>query len=1166
MNNSKGLTGSTKAPSEKIKKRANLNYQNKDSPMGRRILVLLLSTIVVALPQAVSALGLGEITLKSALNQPLEADIQLLEVRDLTEVEILVGLASADDFERVGVDRPYFLTNLRFAVVLDAPGGPVIRLTSNKPVREPFVNFVLQAQWPSGKLLREYTLLMDLPVFSAQKAQPVTAAQTQPSRPTQQQVASQPPVATPKKSQGYNPRSSFDEAPVRPTVTQQARPQTSYQAPVQRPSQPRYDEDAYGPVQANETLWKIAQQVRPDRSVSIQQTMLAIQRLNPEAFINNNINLLRKGQILRVPDRTQIIEYNKREAIQEVAVQNNQWSGDPNGGFGPTSRAQLEGSRSIASSNDTVSAVEGRVKLTSPEDVTGSEAGRGAGAGASSLDALENELAITLEQLDKSERENSDLKSHVEALEEQISTQERMLEIRSEELRAMELAAEKNREQRERALAEADIEPVDDTTGGEEFDGALGIDDSVVGDGIAMSDQEIIDGALVAGDIDDEGLGEAAIVESTPEPTVVPTAEPTVDTKKVISAPTPAKKSIIEHLLDNLVFIAGGLAALILAAYFFLRYRNASEEFETEDDFLAQPYEDFKSEEPLVEPPEEELALDVDVVPEEEEQEQEQEYYQEEPEVDEAAPIGGAQTEDVVAEADIYIAYGKYDQAEEMLLTALENEPENAGVRVKLLEVYATQQDVERFDPQFARLLVTEDAIAKQRGHQLREGIAGAQPFDESLYDVSRDATSYRDADEGLDSDVNDDFDELSLDLDDGDDLSLESSDDSESLDFELDLDEQTIETRESEEEDPLDFELDLDTEAFDTELESADSSAADLDLELGLPADEPDASLGLKLDIEEAVEGEDIDVEDFDLDFDLDAEEDITADDMDKTGVFDTSDLDSLTIEEEKASESDTEEFDLSDLESLPGEEEELTFESTSDQSEGHLSLEPESVNDSEFDLEAELESLGGAQEALGDDLADESDASNDNLDLDDSLDLSALDKELDALTSGLSVEGADIDNLESVLDEHVPSKHEDDLDLEDGLETPTVMVEPVTDFDDFEEELQADLNEEELDEIEIDTPEAATQSGEDRLFDQAVAGVPESDLEFDIPSIDPEADDDDLGFLSDSDETATKLDLARAYIDMGDAEGAKDILGEIIKEGNTQQKQEAESLLARV
>ena len=181
--------------------------------------------------------------------------------------------------------------------------------------------------------------------------------------------------------------------------------------------------------------------------------------------------------------------------------------------------------------------------------------------------------------------------------------------------------------------------------------------------------------------------------------------------------------------------------------------------------------------------------------------------------------------------------------------------------------------------------------------------------------------------------------------------------------------------------------------------------------------------------------------------------------------------------------------------------------------------------------------------------------------------MDLSALDEELDALTSDLGVQEADIENLEVG----------GELAGEDQLSQLTVMDEPVTDFGDLDleagleateaEPLANDLDVQEHATLEDVQPETtSTEAGEEQLFDQAIADVPESDLEFNIPEVDPDADDDDLGFLSDSDETATKLDLARAYIDMGDAEGAKDILQEIIKEGNDQQKQEAENLMSRV
>jgi len=1114
--------------------------------MGRRLLVLLLSTIVAALPQAVYALGLGEITLKSALNQPLKAEIKLLQVRDLNETEILVGLASAEEFERVGVDRPYFLTNLDFTVELNTANGPVIVVTSKKPVREPYLNFVLQAQWPSGKLLREYTLLMDLPVFSDQQAPPVTAVQTEPS--TQQTSQAQP--QTPSRKPGYNPRSSYDEAPARPSVTQQQAPRSVSSQRQTESVQYQPSAESYGPVQANETLWQIAQQVRPDRSVSIQQTMLAIQRLNPDAFINNNINLLRKGQILRVPDRQQIAENSKRDAIQEVAQQNVQWSGDPNGGFGDARGAQLDAGRASVDSDQRTSQVEGRVKLTSPEDVTGTESGRGAGAGASSLDALENELAITLEQLDKSERENSDIKSHVEALNEQISTQERMLEIRNKELAELEMAIHKSREQEAMALAAEE----------QRKEEALAQANAETGDQQASA----------ADETDEEEQADIAMVQPTDEaveePSPVPTPESSIDRKTtVVPSSKPAKSGVVDLLLDNLVFIAGGLFLLALGAFLFFKFRSGSEE-EAGDEFLDQPFEDYKEEPLFNETPEENLDLDSEMEPMEEEPlEEMDEEYTEAPEFEGVA--GEAQTEDVVAEADIYIAYGKYDQAEEMLIKALDKDPANTGIRVKLLEVFATQQDVERFDPQFARLLATEDASAKQRGHQLREGIAGAPEFDPSLYDVSDIESTGQESfstDEYASAEyeeATDDFSDLTLDIDDEPEGATELNVEDD-LEFELDLDDD-VEVEGADigeaEDDDLSFELDLDTEEFDNSLDTEQALQDEEELSLDLPDEDEELEPVSEVQADSEVDIE-LDVEDFDLDFESDAAGEVDEEE-------ESLDLDNLSLDYE------SEELSLDTLpEDSAEEEESVTGDTLSMEAVGDFDLDAELENlDDSFDVSADLDELDS-------DDASEQASSEESLDLDeDGLDLSALDKELDDLTSGLSVEGADVNDLELALGDDFSDSGDAYDDLEAGLdsepESPTVMVEPVTDFDDFEDELESDLNadeeasDEDQPEVSVSEPDedASADTDEDELFEKALNGT--DDLAFDIPDIDPAADDDDdLGFLSDSDETATKLDLARAYIDMGDAEGAKDILDEIIKEGNSQQKQEAESLLARV
>jgi len=163
------------------------------------------SVVVGALgfPALASALGLGEITLHSALNQPLRADIALVDAAGLSEGDLSASLASPDDFSRAGVERVFFLNNLRFTPVLRAGRG-FIRVTSSKPVEEPFINFLVQLNQPNGRLLREYTVLIDPPGTPG-----LVPTVDEPSSPAEAAPAIKPPPATQGKRytvvQGDNP-------------------------------------------------------------------------------------------------------------------------------------------------------------------------------------------------------------------------------------------------------------------------------------------------------------------------------------------------------------------------------------------------------------------------------------------------------------------------------------------------------------------------------------------------------------------------------------------------------------------------------------------------------------------------------------------------------------------------------------------------------------------------------------------------------------------------------------------------------------------------------------------------------------------------------------------------------------------------------------------------
>jgi pilus assembly protein FimV len=256
-------------------------------------------------PTTLYALGLGEIHLNSALNQPFDADIEVIAPTKDELADLKVTLASNDMFARYGIDRPAFLSNFDFAVSRGRDGQVTIKITSNRSVTEPFVTLLVEASWGRGRLLREYTVLLDPPVFMPN--QPTTA----------------PPVTAPQsgaRTEGRIERAPAEQ-PTRPvptpeTVTQEEAPS----APSQIASGTTYE------VQRNDTLSRIARSVNPGASAGgINQTMIALFRANPDAFAGN-INRLRAGSVLRVPELADIESITRGDATAEVRRQQEEWN------------------------------------------------------------------------------------------------------------------------------------------------------------------------------------------------------------------------------------------------------------------------------------------------------------------------------------------------------------------------------------------------------------------------------------------------------------------------------------------------------------------------------------------------------------------------------------------------------------------------------------------------------------------------------------------------------------------------------------------------------------------------------------------------------------------------------------------------------------------------
>ncbi|MEX5506855.1 FimV/HubP family polar landmark protein [Pseudomonas putida] len=328
-----------------------------------RKLVLAMAAASALSSGMANALGLGELTLKSAQNQPLDAEIELLDVRDLKAAEVAPSLAPPEEFSKAGVAFPTYLEDLTFTPVINPNGKSVLRVTSSQPLPGPVVKFLVQVMWPQGRLLRDYSVLLDQ-----------------------------------AKAQGDKPAAG--------NVTPATTGASSYT------------------TQRRDTLWQIA--ARNTQGGSIQQTMIAIQALNPDAFIGNNINQLKVGQVLRLPDQQQIQNIAQGEANSEVAEQYAAWREGRR--LGPRAR-QLDATRRGAAEAAPSRIAQGdNLRLVSP----------GNQAGAGQAKALNDKLAVAQESLDTSRRDNDELKSRMNDLQSQLDKLQRLIELKNDQLARLE--------------------------------------------------------------------------------------------------------------------------------------------------------------------------------------------------------------------------------------------------------------------------------------------------------------------------------------------------------------------------------------------------------------------------------------------------------------------------------------------------------------------------------------------------------------------------------------------------------------------------------------------------------------------------------------------------------------------------------------------------------
>jgi pilus assembly protein FimV len=572
------------------------------------------------------ALGLGELTLKSTLNQPLVAEIELLDVKELTAAEVVPSLASPEDFAKAGVDRQAFLNDLTFTPVLNASGKSILRVTSSKPLSEPMVKFLVQVMWPNGRLLRDYSVLLDPSKFSPQTAD--AAAQPAPTQ----------------------------------TVTA---PVTGGTKPSQYTTAPR------------DTLWEIAE--KTGNGGSVQQTMLAIQALNPDAFIDGNINRLKAGQVLRLPDQAQSTSLPQPKAIAEVSAQNTAWRQGRRYVAKPgTGQQQLDATKRARGEGPSSQTATDKLSLVSAE--AGKAGGKGAAGDAKNLS---NKLAVTQESLDTTRRDNAELKSRMTDLQSQLDKLQRLIELKNNQLAKL---------QAEGAAGT----PAPDATAP------------------AMS-------AELAANPD---AAPAPAPEAAASQDAAPPAEKPVE-------PTPAASDDqqFKELLTNpwLLGLAGGAAVVALFLLLLLaRRRKAQQEaekhlrmardlaeeqaFSAELDLPKGIFDDLEVPPPSVKlataptpppapaPAPAPVFAPVVVTP------------------PIAAPLvspAGERNDDVLSKAQSHITAGRLNQAAALLEDGIKQEPQRSDLRLKLMEVYGQQGDRDAFVAQERQLVANGDNFAQ---------------------------------------------------------------------------------------------------------------------------------------------------------------------------------------------------------------------------------------------------------------------------------------------------------------------------------------------------------------------------------------------------------------------------------------------------------------------
>jgi pilus assembly protein FimV len=637
--------------------------------VGRFALTGLAAAVMTLTSSQALALGLGRLAVQSSLGDTLRAEIDVTSMTPEEAANLRVRIAPPESYRAAGVDYNAVLPGTQAVLSRRADGRPYLRLTSDRAVQEPFVDVILELTWSSGRLVREYTLLFDPPnsrntAAAPSAAVPAAASPMPAAAPAAAPVAAAPvPAPTPappaplaaaaKPAPASPPPAAAPAAAPKPAPLP---PSAAAQPAAEAKKSTNAGADEYK-VRAGDSLSRIATQTQRS-GVSLDQMLVSLYRGNPQAFMDNNMNRLKSGVVLAVPSAEAAKGISQADAKQVIQAQSLDFGAYRQRLASGVPEAKVEGSARQATGK-VQSAVEDKkaAATPTPDKLTLSK-----GAAAAKASAAEDKISKEKETKDAADRV-AELSRNVEALKKISGASAASAAASAAAKAATTVAAAPVAPPAPAASVPAVVVPVPVPA-------------------VPPPPAPVVAAAPTP---------VPAIAASAPVPAkVVESAPPKDAASAAVAAASRADPAPVEGsglmgtlLEDNPLALAAGsglLAALLGFGVYKLRRRSKSESGETSflesrlqpDSFFgASGGQRIDTREPTGSSSSMSYSLS------------------------QLDAIGDV---DPVAEADVYLAYGRDLQAEEILKEAMRSTPERLAIRTKLLEVYAKRRDIKGFE------------------------------------------------------------------------------------------------------------------------------------------------------------------------------------------------------------------------------------------------------------------------------------------------------------------------------------------------------------------------------------------------------------------------------------------------------------------------------------